>query len=182
VFGVPGAARPPKGVSNTPASREIAVLNGAWTVKFDPRWGGPGAAEFPALVSWTERPEPGIKHYSGTAIYTKEFGMPEATGRSRIRLDLGKVRELAEVRLNGKSCGTVWAPPFSVDITDALKPGVNRLEIEVVNFWPNRIIGDAALPPAERLTKTNVRKLTKDTALMPSGLLGPVSLQAVEQP
>jgi hypothetical protein len=182
VFADPVAAHPPKGASNTPASRELAVLGGAWSVKFDPRWGGPATAEFPALVSWTERPEPGIKHYSGTAVYSKDFGMPEAVGGSRIRLDLGRVRELAEVRLNGKSCGIVWAPPFSVDVTGALKPGVNRLEIEVVNFWPNRIIGDAALPPAGRLTRTNVRKLTKDTALMPSGLLGPVSLLAVDPP
>jgi hypothetical protein len=84
---------------------------------------------------------------------------------------------LAEVKVNGQSCGVTWSPPFRVDIGDAVKPGVNELEIEVVNFWPNRVIGDAALPPAKRLTRTNIRKLTKDTELMKSGLLGPVTLQ-----
>ena len=92
-------------------------------------------------------------------------------------LDLGDVRELAEVRVNGQSCGITWAPPFRVDISRALKPGANQLEIEVVNFWPNRIIGDQSLPEAQRLTRTNVRKLTADTPLMPSGLFGPVKLE-----
>jgi hypothetical protein len=80
------------------------------------------------------------------------------------------------VRLNGKTLGVVWAPPFRVDITEAVKPTGNTLEVEVVNFWPNRIIGDQSLPEAQRLTRTNIRKLTKDTPLMDSGLLGPVQV------
>ena len=78
--------------------------------------------------------------------------------------------------MNGKSSGLTWAPPFRVDITDAVKPGANTLTVEVVNFWPNRIIGDASLPQEQRFTRTNIRKLTKDTPLMPSGLLGPVRI------
>jgi hypothetical protein len=98
-------------------------------------------------------------------------------------LDLGNLRELAEVRLNGKSCGITWTPPFRVDVTDAIKRGTNKLEVEVVNFWPNRIIGDAHLPPEQRRTKTNIRKLTRDTKLMESGLFGPVVLlQRLESP
>ncbi len=84
------------------------------------------------------------------------------------------VRELAEVKLNGRSCGIVSVPPFQVDITDAVRAGKNALEIEVVNFWPNRVIGDTALPEAQRLTRTNIRKFTPDTKLMDSGLFGPV--------
>jgi hypothetical protein len=91
-------------------------------------------------------------------------------------LDLGSLRELAEVKVNGKSCGITWAPPFRVDITGAVKPGANKLEIDVVNFWPNRIIGDAGLPPEQRRTKTNIRKLTANTPLMESGLFGPVQI------
>ncbi|MGN6644432.1 MAG: glycosylhydrolase-like jelly roll fold domain-containing protein, partial [Verrucomicrobiota bacterium] len=113
---------------------------------------------------------------SGTALYTKTIQVPAAENGARVLLDLGRVRELAEVRVNGKSCGIVWAPPFRVDITDAVKPGANALEVEVVNFWPNRIIGDAALPEAQRFTRTNVRVLKKDTELMESGLIGPVRL------
>ena len=93
---------------------------------------------------------------------------------------MGTVHELAEVKVNGKSCGIVWAPPFRVDVTEAVKPGANQLTIEVVNFWPNRVIGDAGLPPPQRLTRTNIRKLTKTTALMESGLLGPVTIQTVD--
>jgi hypothetical protein len=81
------------------------------------------------------------------------------------------------VRVNGKACGIVWSPPFRVEITSALKPTGNRLEIDVVNFWPNRVIGDAALPVAQQLTKTNVRELKADTPLIESGLLGPVRLE-----
>ena len=96
--------------------------------------------------------------------------------QSRILLDLGDLHELAEVKVNGKSCGIVWCPPFRVEVTDAVKAGENQLQIEVVNFWPNRIIGDASLPPAQRLTRTNIRKLTAKTPLEPAGLLGPVQL------
>ena len=78
--------------------------------------------------------------------------------------------------MNGQSCGVTWSPPFRVDIGRALKPGTNQLQIEVVNFWPNRIIGDAQLPKEKRLTKTNIRKLTSESQLMRSGLFGPVKL------
>jgi hypothetical protein len=91
-------------------------------------------------------------------------------------LDLGELRQLAEVRLNGKGLGVLWSFPFRVEVTDALRPAGNILEIDVVNFWPNRIIGDQHLPPGERRTRTNIRKLTSETPLVESGLLGPVRL------
>ena len=129
-------------------------------------------------MSWTSRPEQGIKYYSGMATYSQSFEWREGAGgsKTRIWLDLGNLRELAEVRLNGRSLGVLWSPPFRVEVTGALKSGSNTLEIEVVNFWPNRIIGDDALPKERRLTQTNIRKLTKDTPLMESGLFGPVRL------
>jgi hypothetical protein len=152
-------------------------LAGPWRVHFDPRWGGPDSVEFESLVSWTERREPGIKFYSGTASYSIAFDRPERVAKGeRLVLDLGEVRELAEVELNGRRQGIMWCPPFQVDITDAVKARGNRLRIEVVNFWPNRIIGDDALPVEQRVTRTNIRKLTRETALMPSGLLGPVRI------
>ena len=160
-------------------TKTLAELGGAWTVRFDTNWAGPASVEFDSLVSWTTREEAGIKFFSGTATYEKTFDLPQSAivnRQSTIFLDLGNVRELAEVRVNGKSSGVTWTPPFRVDISSAVKPGVNKLEIEVVNFWPNRIIGDAALPKEQRLTRTNIRKLTKDTKLMESGLLGPVRL------
>jgi len=180
VFREPASAHPATAKSNSPTFKPFQEISGPWTVHFDPKWGGPASAQFDSLVDWTTRPEPGIKFYSGTAVYEKSFDLPDSSPvtrhSSRIILDLGNVFELAEVKVNGKSCGIVWAPPFRVDITDAVKPGENKLEIDVVNFWPNRIIGDASLPPDRRFTQTNIRNLKANTPLMESGLLGPVRI------
>ena len=184
VFREPAAApAAPAAGRNFPTFGAPHEISGPWTVDFDPKLGGPGSVVFEQLVSWPQRPEEGIKHFSGTAIYRKTFDVPESLRRpgQRVALDLGEVKELAEVRLNGKSLGILWAMPFRMDVTDAIRPANNELEIEVVNFWPNRIIGDQSLPPEKRLTRTNIRKLTKDTPLMPSGLLGPVRLLAEER-
>ena len=168
---------------NFPAFGSPWEVTGPWTVEFDPKWGGPKSVVFDPLMSWAQRPEEGIKHYSGTALYRKTFDLPEALRRpgQHLTLDLGDVKELAEVRLNGKSLGVLWAMPFRVDVTGVIQPANNQLEIEVVNFWPNRIIGDQSLPPEKRFTRTNIRKLTKDIPLMPSGLLGPVRILAEER-
>ena len=117
-------------------------------------------------------------------MYEKTFAVDNSkltTKNSKLILDLGSVREIAEVKVNGKSCGTVWCPPWRVEVTDAVQAGENKLQIEVVNFWPNRIIGDASLPVAERLTRTNILKLTAKTPLEPAGLLGPVQLLETDQ-
>jgi hypothetical protein len=157
--------------------KAVQRVNGPWLVNFDKQAGGPGMVNFSNLVSWTARPESGVRFYSGTASYKTTFaltnGFPSA---SSFALDLGDLRELADVKLNGKSCGITWSPPFRVDISRVLRPGKNELEIQVVNFWPNRLIGDAALPPQSRITRTNIRKLTPETPLMPSGLFGPVMI------
>jgi (4-O-methyl)-D-glucuronate---lignin esterase len=184
IFRKPAAVpRTPVVQRNFPTYGSPHELTGAWAVQFDPKWGGPESATFEKLVSWTERPEPGVKYFSGTAVYRKSFDLPEPLRQpgQRLALDLGEVKELAQVRLNGKDLGVLWARPFRVDITDALRPEGNQLEIEVVNFWPNRIIGDQFVPANKRLTRTNIRKLTKETPLMPSGLLGPVSVMAEER-
>lgn len=181
VFREPSGRHPATTQTNATSYATRSELSGPWQVTFDPAWGGPGTVEFPDLVSWLERDEPGITFYSGTAVYRKTLELADDSqgpaGGQPLWLDLGDVRELAEVKVNGQSCGIVWSPPFRVDIGGAVKPGANQLEIEVVNFWPNRIIGDDGLPPEQRLTRTNIRKLTKDTQRMESGLFGPVTLQ-----
>ena len=167
-------------VVNFPEYTTVRELTGPWALEFDPKWGGPPAAQFNQLVSWTERPEAGIKFYSGTAIYRMRFDLavhPDQAGR-RVNLDLGGVRELAEVRLNGKAVGLVWTAPWRVDIGDAVLPNGNELEIRVTNLWPNRLIGDAALPAQQRLTTTNITA-DKFPALLDSGLLGPVRVLSV---
>ena len=157
----------------------VQDLSAPWTVHFDPKWGGPETAQFDSLVDWTQRPEPGVKFYSGTATYEKTFTLNDRkrkTQNATFILDLGNVRELAEVKMNGKSCGIVWCPPWRVDVSRAINTGENQLKVEVVNFWPNRIIGDASLPKEKRFTQTNIRKLTAKTPLESAGLLGPVRL------
>ena len=185
VFRETSAAHPATAKSNSENLSLLSEISGSWTVHFNPKWGGPEFAQFDPLVSWTTRPELGIKYYSGTAIYNKYFDFPQSATRnlpSKLWLDLGNVCELAEVTLNGQSCGILWTPPFRVDISGAVKPGANRLEIEIVNFWPNRIIGDARLPPDQHLTRTNIRNLKANTPLMESGLFGPVRLLETGQP
>lgn len=182
VFRQPAAKHAPSSKRNDPPFTTINELSGPWTVSFEPKWGGPELAQFDRLVSWTARAEPGIKFYSGTAIYRKTFDAPANPTGTSVWLDLGEVRELAEAKVNGKSCGITWSPPFRVDISHALQPGTNQLDIEVVNFWPNRIIGDASLPNDQRFTRTNIRKLTSETPLVPSGLFGPVRLLGLVAP
>ena len=179
VFREPATSHPAVAKTNSEELRSIREIPGPWTLHFDPRWGGPETAQFDSLVSWPTRPEPGIRFYSGTAVYEKTFAMPPRapdTEPRKLYLDLGDVHELAEVKVNGRSCGIVWCPPWRVEITDAVNAGENRLNVEVVNFWPNRIIGDASLPDEQRLTRTNIRKLTAATPLEAAGLFGPVKL------
>jgi hypothetical protein len=162
--------------------RAVQELAGPWTVAFDPKWGGPASIQFDRLVSWPARPEDGVKFYSGTAVYHRTFDLaePHASG-SRVYLDIGPaVRDVVEIRLNGKNLGVLWTAPWRIDITDAVKPTDNRLEIAVTNLWPNRLIGDAALPVEKRLTRTNI-VFGKDHPLLESGLLGPVRILTAEK-
>jgi hypothetical protein len=156
----------------------IVELNGAWQVRFDPRWGGPENITFDSLVDWSKRPEDGIKFYSGTAVYRKMFEVPSPGPSSgqKYFLELGEVKNLARVKLNGRDLGVIWCAPWRVETGDALKAGTNQLEIEVANLWPNRLIGDLSLPVEKRFAWTTRNPFKKDSPLLPSGLLGPVNL------
>jgi hypothetical protein len=175
VFREATASRPPMGEADFREMSAVKEIAGPWTVRFDTRWGGPASVEFRELVSWTDRKEAGVRFYSGAATYTATFELPDADS-GKLFLDLGRVAEIAEVRLNGRSLGILWAEPFRVDISAAAIPGENELEVDIVNFWPNRLIGDAGLPPEKRLTRTNIRAFKPDSPLKESGLLGPVRL------
>jgi hypothetical protein len=174
----PGPGDTGEGPGNFPALEEVAVVEGRWTLAFDRAWGGPPPFETRELFDWSQRDEPAIRHYSGAVDYTIEFEWdPRGEALAgEIHLDLGELRNLAEVRLNGVDLGIVWCRPFRVRASEALHSGTNCLQVRVVNLWANRVIGDAGLPPDQRLTRTNVRALGPDTPLEPSGLLGPVRL------
>jgi len=162
-----------------PARRDtpVATLEGPWDLLFAPDLGAPGKATLDHLASWTDNADPGVKYYSGTATYTKTIDVPAAWigDKRRLVLDLGGVRELAEVSLNGRSLGVAWHPPYKVDVTGAVRPGKNTLEIKVTNLWVNRLIGDQQ-PGAKKYTFTVMSTYKADAPLRPSGLLGPVRI------
>lgn len=167
--------------TNFPEIQTTDTLQGSWQVHFDERWGGPASVVFPALSSWTERPEAGIRYYSGSAVYHKEFTVD--TGRLRagtpLYLNLGTVKDvgIAHVRLNGRDLGVLWTPPYRVSISGIVHAGNNVLEVEVINSWRNRLIGDRDKPAGQKLTKTNIT-IRPEWTLLESGLLGPVTLES----
>ncbi|VAX21056.1 Predicted alpha-L-rhamnosidase [hydrothermal vent metagenome] len=153
-------------------------VKGPWVVHFPPGWGAPDSAVFKKLISWTKSNETGIKYFSGTASYSTTFKIDKKfiNKETVIFLNLGDVKEIAEITLNGKDLGILWKPPFSLNVTSAIKSGQNKLIVRVINLWPNRIIGDQFLPKEKRFTFTNIGKFTKDSPLLISGLLGPVNI------
>ena len=188
--------------ADVPAPLEVA--NG-WNLIFPLNWGAPPGVELNKLISWTVHTNDGVRYFSGTATYEKKIEISAerlATGRE-LWLDLGEVKNFAEASLNGQDFGVLWKPPFRVNITAAAKPGVNHLVIRVTNLWPNRLIGDEQLPPdcewngkelkawpqwlldgkpspTGRLTFTTWHHWTKNSPLLESGLLGPVTLRTAE--
>jgi hypothetical protein len=164
--------------ANFAALTKTLELSGPWEVAFDPKWGGPEQSTFTRLEDWSHRAEEGIRYYSGMATYRKSFNLDSKPSRKcRFFLDLGVVKNLARVRLNGKDLGVVWCAPWRVEMTDTLRRGENELQLTVANLWPNRLIGDQALDPVHRLTSTTWNPFKKDSPLLESGLLGPVTIQ-----
>lgn len=184
-------------VASVPPPVEIA---GPWELRFPPHWGAPAKVTFPKLMSWTEHGDPGVKYFSGAATYVKEVDVPATL----IGKDKALYLDLGQVKVNGKDFGVLWKPPFRVEVTNVARVGRNRLEVQVTNLWPNRLIGDDQLPedcewngvqlrgwprwllegkpsPTGRLTFTTWKHWTKDSPLLESGLLGPVTLRVAKK-
>jgi len=181
-------------------------VTGPWEVLFPADSGTPPRLTFQRLVSWSDRPEEGVKYFSGTATYRKSFTVPaDLVGKQRrLSLDLGGLQAFAQLKLNGKDLGVLWKPPYRVNVTDVLTGGGNQLEVRVTNLWPNRLIGDEQLPedsqrnpdgtlkawpqwllegkpsPTGRRAFAMWRLWKKDDALLDSGLLGPVRIVPAE--
>jgi hypothetical protein len=169
-------------VDRTAASPALA-LAGPWTLVFNGVFGTPASIPLDGLKSWTESDVAAVKYFSGLATYETSFEVPAGAiaGARRLVLDLGEVKETARVSLNGREVGTVWTPPYRVDITGAVAPGTNALRVEVANLLANRIIGDLAAPAAGTYMRSNVitgprAPLTAASPLHPSGLIGPVRI------
>ncbi len=161
---------------NFPSQRTLTELKGPWVVSFEKRFGGLPSVLFPDLMDWTKFTNPDIRYFSGKAIYKKSFDLPSLPKRG-LAVDLGDVKNIASVRLNGTGLGVAWCAPWQLNIpTGILHLRGNRIEVTVANLWPNRLIRDSGLPPEKRLTQTSWSPYRPNSPLLPSGLLGPVHI------
>ena len=161
-----------------PQEQVLAEVPAPWKVTFQEKRGAPAEASFDVLTPWNENSNPGIKYFSGTASYSKILTVPAEwiKEKKELWLDLGAVKNLAEVMINGKSMGIVWKTPFRIKVTGELKTGENNLEIKVTNLWVNRLIGDQQPGVTDKLTYTTQAFYQANSPLLPSGLLGPVQI------
>jgi hypothetical protein len=165
---------------NFPAFVPVKTVEGTWDLTFDPRWWAhPAKASFDRLMDWTKVSVPELRYYSGQATYRIGFDAPDVEKGRDVFLSLGRVYNIASVRLNGQDLGVAWCAPWRVRVPeDALKAKGNALEITVANLWVNRLIRDSGLPEAERQTWIPEKSpFSPGDALQPSGLLGPVRLE-----
>ncbi len=156
----------------------LSSVEGPWTISFQAERGAPGQITIDALTSWSKSADAGVKYFSGTGTYTKTIQAPADWMKSgaRLWLDLGDVKNLAEVSVNGRPLGIVWKAPFRVEVTGTIKPGPNELQVKVTNLWVNRLIGDQQPSAAKKFTYTTQQFYRADSPLLPSGLLGPVRI------
>lgn len=155
----------------------VTPVDGAWEVAFPAGMGAPAKTNFPTLTDWSVNTDPGIKYYSGTAVYTRTVDVDAARLGGKVWLDLGDVKNIAQVKVNGKDCGLVWKTPFRFDITDAVKAGANEVEVSITNMWVNRLIGDVQ-PGAKQYARTSQQSYQPNAPLKPSGLIGPVRIES----
>ena len=160
------------------ATRPVATLASPWTVRFQPGRGAPAQIAMPTLTPLESNADAGVRYFSGEATYSSRFTLPKgAKLGTPLWIDLGRIGDVAEVRVNGQSAGATWFAPYRLDIGKLVKPGNNALEIKVANLWVNRLIGDQQ-PGAQKITFTAAPTYKPDAPLRPSGLIGPVTLEA----
>jgi hypothetical protein len=157
---------------------QLTTVEGPWNVSFQADRGAPPSTTLDKLISWSDSEDKGVKYFSGTGTYTKTIKASADwfTPNARLWIDLGDVKNLAQVTVNGKSLGVVWHAPYRVDVTGVLKPGANELTIKVTNAWVNRLIGDQQPDATTKYTFADVKPYKATSTLLPSGLLGPVAV------
>ena len=168
----------------TKTATTLTTIAGRWILKFPPNLGAPAQIMLDKLESWNANSDDGVKYFSGTATYTTTVQVESRWIRQddKVFLNLGGVNDLAEVTINGRPLGILWKSPYQVDVTNAIRPGANQLEIKVTNEWTNRLIGDRSAPPEKRVLSTTLPAAGGPGApqiLSDSGLLGPVRLVSI---
>ncbi|MXN90209.1 glycosyl hydrolase family 2 [Flavobacterium sp. Sd200] len=147
---------------------KVLMLNDSWNVFFDKKMGGPGNVKFDSLTDWTKSSIPGIKYYSGTAIYSKDISLKNKN--KKVCIETGNPDFITEVKINGKSAGIIWCSPWQLDITNFLSNGKNTIEIHVANSLMNRMIYDSQLLEKDRITYSYPEIVQPNDKLEPSGL------------
>jgi hypothetical protein len=177
-------AKSPRLVRPKQIETDVANLEGPWNVEFQPGRGAPKSIQLDKLLSWPESSDPGVKYFSGQGTYTRTVEAPAEwfDHRSEFWLDLGEVKNLADVVVNGKSVGIVWHPPYRINIGPFFKPGTNEIKIKVTNAWVNRLIGDEQPGATIKYTFADIKPYHADSPLLPSGLLGPVKIVKISVP
>jgi alpha-L-rhamnosidase/F5/8 type C domain len=166
-------------VARKVTEKQILEIKTPWIVSFQEGRGASSPAKFNTLQSWTENSDSGIKYFSGTATYKNTFTVPSVS-KGIYEIDLGEVKNVAEVIINGKPQGIAWKKPFKIGLTDALQKGENTIEIKVTNLWVNRLIGDQQPDVKTKITFTTMPFYNAASPLLPSGLLGPVRVLVKE--
>ncbi len=163
--------------------KELATISGPWDVAFQEHRGAPASIQLQSLASFTENADAGVKYFSGTATYTKTINASAdwLNKGEELWLNLGDVKNLAEVIVNGKSLGILWKKPFRINVTDALKAGDNKVEIKVTDLWVNRLIGDLQPGVTNKITYTTMPFYQANSKLQPAGLLGPVQVISLKR-
>jgi hypothetical protein len=193
-------------VATVPPLPDPVTLDTPWNIKFPPGQGAPPQITLAALQSWSDNADPNVQYFSGTATYTTTVTIPRTmvAPDKQVYLNLGTVKVIADVSVNGHDMGILWRAPYVTNITSALKPGANNISVQVTNLWINRMIGDEQLPedsdrnpngtlqswpdwlqadkpsPTGRITFADWRLWHKGSPLQPSGLIGPVTLFATQ--
>jgi hypothetical protein len=160
------------------AETQLAAVDGPWTVAFQPGRGAPASVTLDKLSPWNESSDKGVKYFAGTGTYTKTIqASPDWFKKgASLWIDLGDVKNMAVVTVNGKELGTVWHAPYRVDATAALKPGANEVSVKVINAWVNRLVGDLQPDATTKYTFSAWKAYKADSPLLPSGLIGPVAI------
>ena len=152
-----------------------------WQVAFDEGRGVHHELRVDSLFDWSQSSDYRIKYFSGTATYSTQIKIGKLPRDRQLYLDLGRVMVMAKVKVNGHDVGGVWTSPYRVNVTNVLHKGLNTIEVEVVNNWRNRLIGEkGAVPEGERYTFHTSSALNADSDLQASGLLGPVVIEAYD--
>ncbi len=174
-----GASKQNKVSISTASIVSSKTVDGPWKVSFQKDRGAPASISMNELQSFDQHADPAVKYFSGEATYSNKFEVSSMEKGQKVQIDLGEVKNLAEVYLNGKYVKTVWKKPFVVDITDILNIGRNTLEVKVINSWVNRLVGDAQ-PGVNKITFIPMPLFRADSKTEPAGLLGPVKINLLK--